>query len=465
MQQPRIFTLITSLALLATGCGKDTQTAGAPWDFKEGGGFPAEPPDKDMGDDSPEEMGDPPPEDMAIAPDMTPAPGDMAPVVEDMEDVEPPPLPDCSTPPPAHEFDATARHTVQAAIALGPTGCPHVAYLQRPDLQGRFSAKYAYWDGSRWNEEAVPFEDTNYHIDITIDASGKVNLVLGPQDRPEIVWMQRQFDGTWSRQVILNEWPWHLTLASAEDGRLVLLAYTADERSTGTNMVARHLVLDGGQWRGGVINEDKPIMLHARPELQLTSGDGVLVPILQNKGYGPNDQVPNLWLAQGTLSSPEVWLHERIEADGVVDTRNAYATKIGQTTHILTLARDFPISSNNPTLQHITNRDGAWVSEVLPSCANRRCSAFSVQPDDAGRLHALLGWDDATSNTRTTLLVHGIYEDGAWDFRELDEFQAWKTRVRWDAGRGVPHILTFLPAEPEDDEESAKLTYFALEDR
>jgi len=158
MQQPRIFTLITGLALLATGCGKDTQTAGAPWDFKESGGFPAEPPDKDMGDDPPEEMGDPPPpEDMAIAPDMTPAPGDMAPVVEDMEDVEPPPLPDCSTPPPAHEFDATAQHTVQAAIALGPTGCPHIAYLQRPDLQGRFSAKYAYWDGSRWNEEAVPF--------------------------------------------------------------------------------------------------------------------------------------------------------------------------------------------------------------------------------------------------------------------------------------------------------------------
>lgn len=417
-------------------------------------------PDQDVVEDMVEEMGAPPANDMNNIPDANPGGVDMSPTVEDMKGMPLPPIPVCLTPPPKHVFDAISRHTFGVTIALGPGGCPHIAYLERADMPSAFYAKYAYWDGTTWVEEKVPYQETHHHLDMIVDASGGVHIVLGPADSAGIVWLERKRDGTWTQQLIIEEWPWGLSLDRTSDDRLALLAYTADGKNSDANMTSRHFVLEDGQWRGSIINENRKGGYYRNAEAHYPGGDEVIVPLTLCCDRA-RDPEAGLRLVHGTLSSPDGWTHELIETERAVGASRARMVKVGQTTHILAArAAGLPMVAGFD-LHHFTNRDGTWVEERI---GNRGYSPESLWADSSGNLHALIGDESYDNDLRVAQLVYGVYKGEAWEFRTLEPFYILGTRMRWDDERGIPHILTFTAESPDDDKYDYKLTYFALED-
>ena len=242
MTHPTAALALVWLMLLCCGCGADVLDGG--WQFRESVELP-EVPASDAGADTPIDE-DP---DLDEEPDLD----------DDPEPVEPIERICDGNLPPEMAVSEAGEDALAYSLAIGPDGCPHVAWSADDTIH------YARWDGSAWVDEVV-YGPSHWYTALWVGRDGRPTLLVSDDDEPRVLRLQRSADGAWvERERVTDRWTWGMRFVPVAPNRHALLTYTANKQYSGEDLALRVLTREGGRLVAHAAIVARPMLLDDAP--------------------------------------------------------------------------------------------------------------------------------------------------------------------------------------------------------
>ena len=358
---------------------------------------------------------------------------------------EPAPL-RCDGPPPPERIFDLGDDTVSMSIGVGPRGCPRVLFSQRDALH------IARWVQGSWSIEQVPAfaasdDVPQYRSTLHVDSRGRETVFATSKDAPRLVALRPSKDA-WIQEEVASRWVWKMRGFTDSDGQIRVLAYTADEQYSGTNMRLRVFTEQKKQqWSDEVLGEGMALQSLFYPTMASAPQSRALtLPVLENVGGKVGAYNENLSVFTVTSEGER---HEKVESKELGPTSDVLLAQQTDALHLFAFAKrpyPYPGTPGPQTIAHL-RRDldtSVWQTSWLEACADVLCRPMDTFVDERQRVHLIFGRRDADLGARQMRLFRSVWSD-ALGWSAADEVGVFDDsvshQVAYDPFTGVTHLI------------------------